>query len=99
MHCAHQSCDFPEGQLTQAFQAATTGIRNLRTKDYLLREIAVPPIEEQKRIVDLIGSFDEQISALERQVDAARGTRSGVLAELLSGDRLLDESYDKAVGW
>ena len=85
--------------LTQAFQAATTGIRNLRTKDYLLREIAVPPIEEQKRIVDLIGSFDEQISALERQVDAARGTRSGVLAELLSGDRLLDESYDKAVGW
>ena len=85
--------------LTQAFQAATTGIRNLRTKDYLLREIAVPPIEEQKRIVDLIESFDEQISALESQVDTARATRSGVLSELLSGDRLLDESYDKAVGW
>ena len=62
-------------------------------------QLLLPPMSEQQRIINLVGSFDEQISALETQIDAARATRSGVLSELLSGDRLLDESYDKAVGW
>ena len=61
--------------------------------------IDLPSLADQERIVGLIGSFDDQISALETQIDAARATRSGVLSELLSGDRLLDESYDRAVGW
>lgn len=61
--------------------------------------INLPPVADQQRIVGLIGSFDDQISALATQIDIARQTRSGVLSELLSGDRLLDEPYDKAVGW
>jgi len=60
--------------------------------------VSVPPFTEQRRIVDLVGSFDEQISSLESQVDSVRALRSGVLSELLSGERLLDDSYDVAVG-
>jgi len=58
----------------------------------------IPPLDEQRRIVDLVGSIDEQISSLESQVESVRAFRSGVLSELLSGERLLDESYDMAVG-
>lgn len=72
---------------------------HLAKKDFENMSIAIPSMSEQHQITDLVQSFDEQISALETQIDAARATRSGVLSELLSGDRLLDESYDKAVGW
>ena len=60
--------------------------------------IVLPPVEEQGRIVEVVGSMDEQIAALEAQAEAVRTVRAGVLAELLSGERLLDESYDLAVG-
>ena len=71
---------------------------HLAKKDFENMSIAIPSMSEQHQITDLVQSFDEQISALETQIDAARATRSGVLSDLLSGDRLLDESYDKAVG-
>jgi len=60
--------------------------------------IAVPPLAEQRRIVEVVGAIDEQVAALETQAEATRTVRAGVLAELLSGQRLLDESYDRAVG-
>ena len=59
---------------------------------------SLPPADEQQRIVDLVRSLDEQISSLESQVDSVRALRSGVLSELLSGERLLDDSYDVEVG-
>ena len=60
-------------------------------------EIALPPLAEQQRIVDLVGSVDEQTTALNSQVAAFRELRSGVLSELLSGEHRLPESYDKFV--
>jgi len=75
-----------------------TNIRNLDLKSYLAKTLLVPPLEEQRRIVDLVGSIDEQISSLESQVESVRTFRRSVLSELLSGERLLDESYDVAVG-
>jgi len=60
--------------------------------------VSIPSLVEQRRIVNLVGSFDEQISSLESQVESVRALRSGVLSELLSGERLLDESYDMAGG-
>lgn len=44
----------------------------------------VPPLSEQKRIVDLVSSVDAYIAALQRQVDVARAARSAMLSELLS---------------
>ena len=61
--------------------------------------LPIPDIDIQKRVVANIESISLQTFALTNQLAAARTLRSGVLSELLSGDRLLDESYDKAVGW
>ena len=65
----------------------------------LYREmVPKPSIERQREIVSLLQSIDEQVSSLESQVESVRALRSGVLSELLSGERLLDDSYDRAVG-
>jgi type I restriction enzyme S subunit len=69
---------------TLQFQAQTTGIRNLRTPDYLDQEVDLPPLQEQKRIVDLISSVDSYIDALQHQADSAGKSRNAVLHELLS---------------
>ncbi len=60
--------------------------------------VVLPPVEEQRRIVEVVGAMDEQVAALESQAEATRQLRAGVLAELLSGERLLDESYDQMLG-
>jgi len=60
--------------------------------------LAVPPLAEQRRIVEVVGAMDDQVAALETQAAVTRTLRAGVLSELLSGKRLLDESYDRAAG-
>ncbi len=52
---------------------------DVRTTIFLL-----PPIQEQKRIVDLISSVDSYIDALQKQADSARKSRNAVLHEMLS---------------
>lgn len=69
---------------TLEFQAQTTGIRNLRTSDYLEQEIRLPPLPEQKRIVDLISSVDSYIEALQQHLKSAKRSRNAVLYELLT---------------
>jgi len=69
---------------TLEFQAQTTGIRNLRTPDYMEQEIKLPSLPEQKRVVDLISSVDSHIEALQQQVESAKKSRNAVLHELLN---------------
>lgn len=75
-----------------------TTIKYLKKGQFTTHKFHLPPLLEQQRIVDVIGSLDHLISALESQVDKAQAIRSGVLQEVLSGDHLLDDCYDMAVG-
>jgi restriction endonuclease S subunit len=54
------------------------------TKDDLHRiAVTLPPLPEQKRIVDLISSVDSYIEALQQQLESAKRSRNAVLHELL----------------
>ena len=46
--------------------------------------IVLPPLQEQKKIVDVVSAVDEYIAALQRQVDTARTARNAVLHKLLT---------------
>jgi type I restriction enzyme S subunit len=83
---------------TLEFQAQTTGIRNLRTPDYLAQFVNLPPMEEQKRIVGIISSMDDVVQAAERAVGDAKSLRSGLLSSLLSGEHEIPASYDSLLG-
>jgi type I restriction enzyme S subunit len=47
-------------------------------------KVLLPPLPEQKRIVDLISSVDFYIAALQQQLESAKKSRNAVLHELLS---------------
>lgn len=57
---------------------------NISLKDYFSTPVPLPPIQEQRRIVDLISSIDQAVERggrLEQQLDAVRGQ---LLADVLS---------------
>lgn len=83
---------------TLEYQAQTTGIRNLRTPDYLEQSIGLPPLAEQRRIVEVVSSMDVVIQSTDRAVADAKHLRSGLLSELLSGEHEIPESYDRLLG-
>lgn len=49
-------------------------------------KVNLPPLPEQKRIVDLISSVDSYIEALKQQLESAKRSRNAVLHELLTAD-------------
>jgi restriction endonuclease S subunit len=79
---------FEAGILTEYFNSRAIGsiVRRRRTipADFIGAPILLPPLAEQKRIVDLISSVDSYIEALQQQVDKARKSRNAVLHELLT---------------
>ncbi len=60
--------------------------------------VFLPPLPEQKRIVDLISSMDDGISATEKLISDTKQLRSGLLSDLLSGEHEIPQNYDKIMG-
>ena len=79
---------FETGVLTNYFDALAIGsiVRRRRTipSDFIAAPIQLPPLPEQKRIVDLISSVDSYIEALQQQLESAKRSRNAVLHELLT---------------
>ena len=64
---------------------ATSAMPNLDVKALLrVEHIKVPPLPEQKRIVDLVSSVDSYIEALQQQLESAKRSKNAVLHELLT---------------
>ncbi len=66
-------------------QFVAFGTRSKLTQGSMLGiKIPIPPLAEQKRIVDVVSSVDAYIDALQQQADKARVARDAVLHDLLS---------------
>ena len=60
--------------------------------------VSLPPISEQKRIVEIVSSMDDVIQSTEQAVIDAKNLRSGLLSDLLSGNHEIPTSYDSLLG-
>jgi type I restriction enzyme S subunit len=71
---------------------------NLSAANLASFRFLLPPLVEQKRIVEIVSSMDEVIESTEQAVADAKNLRSGLLSDLLSGEHEIPESYDAFVG-
>ena len=55
--------------VTKQYQSKTTGIRNLKVKDYLNVEIPLPPLDVQRRIADTLDKVTELITLRKTQLE------------------------------
>lgn len=76
----------------------TTGRQRLSASDLGAMSVSLPPLVEQKRIVEIVSSMDEVIQSTEQAVTDAKNLRSGLLSDLLSGEHEIPASYDVFVG-
>jgi len=78
-------------------QSLLTGTTRQRISRSNLAKIVlmVPSVVEQRRIVEVVSSMDEVIQSTEKAVSDAKSLRSGLLSDLLSGEREIPESYDR----
>lgn len=65
-------------------RSSGTTVMHLKTSEVPSVEVALPPLAEQKRIVDLISSVDSYIEALRMQFEKVKQIRSGLLEEMLN---------------
>ena len=83
-----------------------TTMKHITKQTLLPHQVFLPPLAEQKRIVDLVSSVDAYIQALSSSssseirmttdaVNSARRLRSALLSDLLSGKHEIPDSYDK----
>jgi hypothetical protein len=61
-----------------------TTMKHITKQTLLPHKVLLPPLPEQKRIVNLISSVDSYIQALQRQLESAKRSRNAVLYELLT---------------
>lgn len=53
--------------------------------------VAVPPLEEQRRIVSIIGAHDERIAAEKARLEKLRKLKAGLMDDLLTGRVRVDQ--------
>ena len=66
-------------------RASGTTFLEISTKEFQRIEIDLPPLEEQRRIAEVLDSIDETIRRNEEQLDKLQQIRSGLAEDLLSG--------------
>lgn len=74
---------FYAGGGTENLQKATTGIRNLDFATYTATPILLPPLDEQRRIAEVLRSVDEAMAALDASLGAAASVRQATLDEVI----------------
>jgi type I restriction enzyme S subunit len=75
-----------------------TTMKHITKQTLLPHQVSLPPLVEQKRIVDILSSMDELIQSTEKAVVDAKNLRSGLLSSLLSGEHEIPVSYDSLLG-
>jgi len=75
-----------------------TTMKHITKQTLLPHKVLLPPLSEQKRIVDLISSVDSYIKALQQQLESAKRSRNAVLHELLTagGDDWVETTLGEA---
>ncbi|MGC9101272.1 MAG: restriction endonuclease subunit S [Caldisericum sp.] len=78
-----------------SMQEQTTGIRNLRWNDYLNLPIPLPPLEEQKKITELLSALDRAIDNERRYLQDLEKLKRWMLDNLLTGKVRLPQEIDE----
>jgi type I restriction enzyme S subunit len=90
-----------EGPYSQEqFQRFKKGSTRESVGMQILRKIKVhiPPLPEQKRIIEIIKSIDNVLSTTSCALSESKKLRTSLLSDLLSGEHEIPASYDKVMG-
>jgi len=62
----------------------TTSVGAIYTKDLLKVKVPLPPLEEQKKIADILSTVDKKIAFVEENINATEELKKGLMQKLLT---------------
>jgi len=68
----------------KTLQQTSTGLRNLPKKEFLKFKILLPPLFEQRKIVEILSTIDEAIQKVEEITTKTERLKRGLMEELLT---------------
>ena len=90
---------FKFGPMIHLFYRHSQGLvddtRNLKYDNFRRIAVALPSLEEQRRIAAVLNTCDEELRLLRAQLEAFRLQKKGLMQRLLTGDLRVPESYLK----
>lgn len=91
---------FVAQRLEPTISAMARGATQKNINRAILRDCSfmLPPLSEQKRIVETVTAMDDVVSTTEQAVRVAQELRSGLLSALLSGEHEIPATYDRLLG-
>lgn len=63
------------------------GLLNIRPADFMSTKVPVPPMPEQKRIAEILGTASATVRILELSIERLRGEKAALTQQLLTGKR------------
>jgi type I restriction enzyme S subunit len=85
---AHFVYWFLKGMSLERFDAATS-VPTLNRNNVHLVRVTFPPLPEQKKIADILSTWDEAIEQTRALIAAAKRRKTGLMQQLLTGKRRL----------
>ena len=75
--------------------ARNHGLLNISIDDFFNIEIPIPPLEEQKKIADILLTWDKAITTLKEIIQQKELQKKGLMQNLLTGKKRLDGFNDE----
>ncbi|MGR5240762.1 restriction endonuclease subunit S [Photobacterium damselae] len=67
------------------------GRQNLNLKDFIKMKVSYPPLPEQRKIAQILSTWDRGIATTEKLIDASKQQKKALMQQLLTGKkRLID---------
>ena len=61
-------------------------MKNISQRSFLSISIPLPPLPEQRKIAEILGTWDEAIATVERLIAALEQRKQGLMQRLLTGE-------------
>lgn len=65
--------------------ARNHGLLNVAADDFFAMKLPLPPIEHQRRVVEILGSASRELALLQESLDGLRDQKRGLMQKLLTG--------------
>lgn len=75
--------------------SAGSGVQNLKKETVAEVELAIPPIQEQNRIVSVLETWDKAIEKLSKKIEVKKQIKKGLMQDLLTGKKRVVGFSDK----
>ena len=83
------SSDHTRNRLSNLASGTSGSMKNITKDEMLTLRVSIPPTEEQKKIAQILSTWDQAIAATERLLENSQQRKKGLMRQLLTGKKRL----------